>query len=43
MDVLNKKYDIKIEVLTPLSIGAGAEKDWVCGVDFWKKKEKYID
>lgn len=34
MDELNKKYDIKIEVLTPLSIGAGAEKDWVRGVDF---------
>lgn len=38
MDVLNKKYDIKIEVLTPLSIGAGAEKDWVRGVDFVVKK-----
>lgn len=40
MDVLNKKYDIKIEVLTPLSIGAGAEKDWVCGVDFVEKEGK---
>ena len=40
MDALNKKYDIKIEVLTPLSIGAGAEKDWVCGVDFVEKGGK---
>lgn len=34
MDTINKKYEIEIEVLTPVSIGAGAEKDWVEGVDF---------
>lgn len=34
METLNKKYDISIEVLTPLSIGAGTEKDWVRGIDF---------
>lgn len=34
MEGINKKYNIEIEVLTPLSIGAGAEKDWVRGVDF---------
>lgn len=34
MEVINKKYNIEIEVLTPLSIGAGQEKDWVRGVDF---------
>lgn len=34
MNAINRKYDLKIEVLTPLSIGAGAEKDWVRGVDF---------
>lgn len=34
MAEINKKYDVEIEVLTPLSIGAGAEKDWVRGVDF---------
>lgn len=34
MDGINKKYNIEIEVLTPLSIGAGVEKDWVRGVDF---------
>lgn len=37
MDVLNKKYDIRIEVLTPLSIGVGVDKDWVCGADFVEK------
>lgn len=34
MTGINNKYDIDIEVLTPLSIGAGAEKDWVKGADF---------
>ena len=34
MEGINKKYNLEIEVLTPLSIGAGAEKDWVRGVDF---------
>ena len=40
METINKKYDLKIEVLTPLSIGAGAEKDWVRGVDFVVNKRK---
>ncbi len=31
---INHKYNIELEILTPLSIGAGAEKDWVRGVDF---------
>ena len=34
MDGVNNKYNLEIEVLTPLSIGAGQEKDWVRGVDF---------
>lgn len=34
MDGINKKYNIEIEVLTPLSIGVGSEKDWVRGIDF---------
>ena len=34
MEGLNKKYNLEIEVITPLSIGAGQEKDWVRGVDF---------
>ena len=34
MEGINKKYNLEIEVLTPLSIGVGQEKDWVRGVDF---------
>lgn len=34
MEGINQKYNLEIEVLTPLSIGAGSEKDWVRGVDF---------
>ena len=40
MEGVNKKYNIEIEILTPLSIGAGAEKDWVRGVDFVVDKGK---
>jgi CRISPR/Cas system CSM-associated protein Csm5 (group 7 of RAMP superfamily) len=40
METINMKYDLKIEVLTPLSIGAGSEKDWVKGVDFVVNKGK---
>lgn len=40
MDALNKKYNIKIEVLTPLFIGAGTEKEWIRGVDFVVKDGK---
>lgn len=32
--ILNKKYDLVMEVLTPLHVGAGAEKDWMKGSDF---------
>lgn len=34
MPGINDKYNIVLEVLTPLSIGAGAEKDWVKGMDY---------
>lgn len=34
MEGINKKYNLEIEVQTPLSIGAGAESDWVRGVDY---------
>lgn len=34
MNELNKKYLLQMEVLTPLHVGAGAEKDWVQGSDF---------
>lgn len=34
METLNKKYELQIEVLSSLHVGAGAEKDWVNGSDF---------
>lgn len=37
---INKKYKIKAEVLTPLSVGAGAEKDWAKNVDYVIVDEK---
>ncbi len=30
----NKRYDISLEVITPLSIGAGNDNDWYCGADY---------
>lgn len=39
-ELLNKKHNIHITVLSPLSIGAGAEKDLVKGVDFVIKDSK---
>lgn len=37
---LNKKYNIRLSVLTPLSIGAGAENDWTRGVDYVQSSGK---
>lgn len=37
---LNKRYDVEIKVLSPLSIGAGAENDWTKGSDFVRKDKK---
>ncbi len=34
MKAINTKYKVTAEVLTPLSIGQGAENDWVYGVDY---------
>lgn len=36
----NKRYYIELEVLTPLSVGAGNENDWMCGVDFVQQNGK---
>lgn len=33
-NVINDKYQIQLEILTPLSIGAGSETEWAKGVDF---------
>ncbi len=38
--LLNKKYTIEMEVLTPLHIGAGSEKDWMKGADFIQHEGK---
>lgn len=40
MEYLNKKYKVTAQVLTPLSIGQGSEKDWVYGVDFLTKRDE---
>ncbi len=40
MDGINDKYNIELRVLTPLAIGAGAEKDWFEGVDFIVEDDK---
>lgn len=37
MTTINIKYSIEATVLTPLSVGQGAEKDWVLGVDYVAK------
>lgn len=37
---INNKYNIALEVITPISIGAGAEKDLVKGIDFIENKGK---
>ncbi len=34
MEGVNDKYNIALEVLTPLAICAGSEKDWISGFDF---------
>ena len=39
-ELLNKKYNIELEVLTPLHIGAGAEKDLMRGSDYISDKGK---
>lgn len=34
MDILSQKYRIKVEILTPTSIGIGGDADWVEGLDY---------
>lgn len=40
MRTLNTKNELQIEVLSPLHVGAGAEKDWVKGSDFIEDEGK---
>jgi hypothetical protein len=37
---MNERYDIQLEVLTPLAIGAGTDKDWARGTDYVVKGNK---
>lgn len=37
MDAINNRYNIKVEILTPVNIGAGIEKDWIKGLDYIEK------
>ena len=36
----DKKYHIELEVLTPLSAGAGNDNEWTKGIDFVQKDLK---
>ena len=38
--MINKKYNVTAQVLTPISIGQGAEKDWVYGIDYLTKEDE---
>ena len=36
----DKKYPIELEVITPLAIGNGNDKEWIKGLDFVQKDDK---
>ena len=36
----DKKYPIELEVLTPLSVGAGNDNEWMRGIDYVQKNGK---
>ena len=36
----DKRYPIELEVITPLSVGAGNDNEWVKGLDFVQKDDK---
>ena len=36
----DKNYSIELEVVTPLSVGAGNDKEWIKGIDFVQKNGK---
>jgi hypothetical protein len=43
MDLLNRKFELEIEVLTPVHVGAGKEKEWAEGADFvYHDKKVYV-
>lgn len=39
---INHNYKVEIEILSPLHIGAGSEKEWVKGLDFIQENGKVI-
>ena len=39
-EYLNKKYHLEMEVISPLHIGAGQEKDWMKGADYVIENKK---
>ena len=39
-ELINQRYNITLQVLTPMSIGAGAEYNWVKGIDYVEKNGK---
>ena len=36
----DKKYSVELEVITPLSVGAGNDNDWMRGIDYVQKDGK---
>ena len=36
----DKKYPIELEVITPLSVGAGNDNEWMRGIDYVQKNGK---
>lgn len=34
------RYPIELEVITPLSVGAGNDNEWICGIDYVQKDGK---
>lgn len=40
MEGINDRYNVEFEVLTPLAICSGAEKDWANGIDFVVDRDK---
>ena len=36
----DKRFDIELEVVTPLSVGAGNDNDWMRGIDYIQKDGK---
>lgn len=36
----DKRYPIELEVITPLSVGAGNDNEWIKGLDFVQKDDK---